>query len=217
MIVVLLLLLAIPAGTAAAQALDEGTFSIRQDGREVAREQFVLRAGRGRGQESGSTITTTARFGKGDSARTFVAVLQRTPAGAVTAFQYDLPRGTRTRRILAASNAGRLTVRSLGTDSESARQWPATPTTVLLADSVFILYAAVAELATSDGANLIAIFPRAGTRVRFTATRQEANRPAGAVVQLRGGLSGTLTLGPADRLERVELPDRAISAIRRPS
>jgi hypothetical protein len=215
MIVVLLLLLAIPVGTAAAQALDEGTFSIRQDGREVAREQFVLREGRGRGQESGSTITTTARFGKGDSARAFVAVLQRTAAGAVAAFQYDLPRGTRTRRILAASDDGRLTVRRLGERSESARQWPATTTTVLLADSVFALYAAVAELATTDGADLIAIFPRPGTRIRFTATREEVNRPPGAVVQLRGGLNGRLTLGPAGRLERVDLPDRRISAIRR--
>jgi hypothetical protein len=216
MIVVLLLLLAIPVGTAAAQTLDEGTFSIRRDGREVAREQFVLREGRGRGQESGSTITTTARFGKGDSARAFGAVLQRTPRGRVAAFQYDLPPGTPIRRILAASDNGRLTVRSLGERSESARQWPATPTTVLLADSVFALYAAVAEFATTDGAALIAIFPRPGTRVRFTATREEANDPRGVVVHMRGGLNGTLTLGPANRLERVNLPGRGISAIRRP-
>lgn len=215
MIVVLLLLLAIPVGTAAAQALDEGTFSIRKDGLEIAREHFVLREGRGRGQESGSTITTTARFGMGDSARAFGAVLQRTASGGVAAFQYDLPPGTPIRRILAASDDGRLTVRSLGERSESARQWPSTPSTVLLADSVVALYAAVAEFATANGADLIAIFPRPGTRVSFTATREEANDPRGAVVHLRGGLNGTLALGPANRLERVDLPDRGISAIRR--
>lgn len=209
MIVVLLLLLAIPAGTLAGQVLDQGTFSIRQDNREVAREQFVLRAGRGIGQEAGSTMRTTARFGIGDSARAFVAVLQRTPTGAVAAFQYDLPPGPRIRRILAASTAGRLTVRSLGADSESARQWPATPTTVLLADSVFALYAAVAPLATAEGADLVAIFPRHNSRVPFTATRE------GTVIELRGGLNGTLTLGPADRLERIDLPEQGMSAIRR--
>jgi hypothetical protein len=214
MIVVLLLLLVFPVGTAAAQALDEGTFSVRHEGREVGRERFTLREGRGRGLAPGSTITSTARFGLGDSAHTFVAGLQRTPEGAVVTFQYDLPPGRRIRRILAASDNGRLTVRSLGADSESARQWPSSPTTVLLADSVFALYAAVADLATTDGAGLTAIFPRAGTRVRFTATREERGE-AGSVVQLQGGLVGTLTLGPSNRLDRVDLPDRGISAIRR--
>ncbi|HSM15788.1 MAG TPA: hypothetical protein VK845_02170 [Gemmatimonadales bacterium] len=215
MIVVLLLLLAVPAGTAAAQALDQGTLSIRQDGREVGREQFVLRQGRGRGDGPGTTLTSTARFRSGDSVRTFVAVLQRTPAGSIAAFQYDLPPTSATRRILAATDGGRLTVRSLGEDMEAARQWPATPSMVLLTDSVFVLYAAIADLATPGGSSLTAVFPRTGVRIGFTATRLPGSRPTETTVQLSGGLTGTVTLDAAGHLERLDLPN-GISVVRRP-
>jgi len=215
MIVLLLLLLAIPAGTAAAQALDQGTFSIRQDGREVGREQFVLRKGRGRGDEPGTTLTSTARFRSGDSVLTFVAVLQRTSAGNIAAFQYDLPATSPTRRILAATDGGRLTVRSLGEHIEAARQWPATSSMVLLADSVFALYAAVADLATPGGSSLTAVFPRTGARIGFTATRLPGSRPAEVTIQLSGGLTGTVALNAAGHLERLDLPN-GISVVRRP-
>ncbi len=214
MIALLLILLTIPVGTATAQVLDQGTLSIRHHGQEVAREEFVLRQGRGRGDEPGTTITSTARYRSGDSVRTFVAVLQRTEAGTVAAFQYDIPAPSPTRRILAATDGGRLTVRSLGEGMESARQWPVQASTVLLADSVFALYAAVAEMASPDGTSLTAVFPRTGARIGFTATRVPDGRAGGSAVRLSGGLSGRVTLNAAGHLEQLELPD-GVSVVRR--
>jgi hypothetical protein len=86
---------------------------------------------------------------------------------------------------------------------------------VLLADSVFVLYAAVADLATPVGSSLTAVYPRTGVRIGFIATRLPGNRPTETVIQLTGGLTGTVTLNAAGYLDRLDLPN-GITVVRRP-
>lgn len=201
---------------ASAQILDQGTLSIRQDGREIGREQFVIRPSR-RGEEPGSTISTTARFGPADSGgRDFTAILRRNPGGGIMAFQYDLPATEATRRVLAATSDGRLTIRLLGTQAESARQWRIPAATVLLADSVYALFAAVAEWATPGGAVVTAIYPRTGQRIELTATRRESATNGGHHVDMDGGIRGTMRIDDRGHLQELMLPDAGVRVVRRP-
>ena len=79
---------------------------------------------------------------------------------------------------------------------------------VILDDSVFALYQAVARRATQAGARLPVLFPRSGRRGQITATRSDPT-----TIEVTGAVSGTLTVDGAGRLMRVVLAD-GVSAIR---
>ncbi len=200
----LCLLLAHQASPALAQAATPISLVITQDGREIGREDFTLTSGRGRGAP-GTTLSATARYPATVPTTRLTALLERTPTSAVAKFQLDVDSPSGPTVILAAGSGARLVVRTVARGSESGRELPGGPDVVLLDDEVYSLYATVADLATTAGKRLTAIFPRTGRRAAFTARRlAEAGERRQTI--LTGEIAGTLVTDTDGRLERLELP-----------
>jgi hypothetical protein len=199
------LLLAHQASPALAQAAAPFTLVITQDGREIGREDFSLRPGRGRGAP-GTTLSATARYPATVPTTRLTAQLERTPESAVAKFQLDVESPSGTTVILAAGTGARLVVRTVAKGSESGRELPGGPDVVLLDDEVYSLYATVADLSTPAGKRLTAIFPRTGRRSAFTARREGAAGGDRRRVILTGDLAGTLVTDAEGRLHSLELP-----------
>lgn len=201
---VALLLLMLAAAPAAAQESAQVKLVIQQGGRDIGREEFTLRQGRGRGAP-GSTLTATASYPATNATTQLAATLERTAESGVAKFQLEVDSPAGPTVILAAGSGARLIVRTVAKGSESGREMPGGPDVVLLDDQVFSLYAAVADLATPAGKSLNAIFPRTGRRASVVALR-EAGEGGAIRVALTGDISGTLVTDGDGRLRRLELP-----------
>src|SRR5690348_10922092 len=201
------LLLLIPVLPAAAQDRLESKLVVMQGGQEIGREEFTLRASRGRGLP-GSSLIAAARYPANGPTTRLAATLERTPDSALAKFQLDVESAGAVTVILAAGSGARLIVRTVAKGSESGRELPGGPDVVLLDDQVFSLYNPVAELATPAGRALTAIFPRSGKRATFTARRESGSAGGAGRVTLSGDISGTLVTDANGRLERLEFPAR---------
>ncbi|HEX2220355.1 MAG TPA: hypothetical protein VHG35_16240 [Gemmatimonadales bacterium] len=201
----LCLLLAHQASPALAQAPGPIELIVTQGGKEIGRESFTLAPGRGRGAP-GTTLSATARYPAAVPTTRLTALLERTPESAIAKFQLDVDGPEGTTVILAAGTGARLVVRTVAEGSESGRELPGGPDVVLLDDEVHSLYVAVADLATSGGKRLTAIFPRTGRRAAFTARREDGGQGGRRRVALTGDIAGTLVTDAEGRLHRLELP-----------
>jgi hypothetical protein len=192
------------AASATAQDATAITLVIEQNGREVGREWFLLRDGRGQGA-AGSTLVDTTRYPAVNPTLRLASALERTPELALGTFRMDVDSAGVSTVILAAGLGARLTLRTLAKGSESGREMPAGPDVVLLDDAVFALYLQIAALATPEGRALTAVYPRTGRRARFTAKRETA---AGGDLRITmsGDVTGTLLTDTRGRLRRLELP-----------
>ena len=200
-----LLLMVLPLLSAAAQEPLETKLVVRQNGQEIGREEFTLRSTRGRGLP-GTTIIAAARYPSTSPATRLAATLERTPDSSLAKFQLDVESAGAVTIILAAGSGARLIVRTVAKGSESGRELPGGPDVVLLDDGIYSLYHPVAELATSEGRTLTAIFPRSGRRATFTARRESGAAGGAGRIALSGDISGTLVTDAHGRLERLELP-----------
>jgi hypothetical protein len=180
------LLLFPTVGQLVAQAPLETKLVIEQGAREIGREEFTLRQGRGRGAP-GSTLIAMARYPADNPTLKLSASLERTPEYALAKFQLDLEGPNGTTVILAAGSGARLIIRTVAKGSEAGRELPGGPDVVLLDDQVFSLYSAVADLATPAGKTLTAVFPRTARRASFVAKREP-----GGLVNLMGDIRGSL-------------------------
>ena len=172
-------------GTLQAQEPLETKLVIEQGGREIGREEFTLRQGRGRGA-LGSTLTAAARYPANTPTLKLSATLERTPESALAKFQLEVDGPNGTTVILAAGSGARLIIRTVAKGSEAGREMPGGPDVVLLDDQVFSLYSAVADVATPAGKRLTAVFPRTARRASFVAQRD------GRVVNLSGDIRGSI-------------------------
>jgi hypothetical protein len=207
------LLVLLPTSLASAQDAFETKLVVTQEGRETGREEFTLRDGRGRGTP-GSTLIAVARYPATNPLLKVAASLERTPEFALAKFQLDVEGPSGTTVILAAGSGARLIVRTVAKGSEAGRELPGGPDVVLLDESVYSLYTAVAELATPAGKTLTGVFPRTSRRVSFVA-RRDGGAGSGAVrVTLSGDLSGTLATDSKGRLQRLEFPGSGILVTR---
>src|SRR5688500_6589993 len=166
---------------------------------------FALPPGRGRGAP-GTTLSATAKYPATVPTTRLTAVLERTPESAIAKFQLEVDGPDGPTVILAAGTGARLVVRTVAAGSESGRELPGGPDVVLLDDEVHSLYAAVADLATTEGKRLTAIFPRTGRRAAFTARREGGGQGGRRRVVLTGDIEGTLVTDAEGRLQRLELP-----------
>jgi hypothetical protein len=204
-----LLLMVLPILPAAAQEPLETKLIVAQNGQEIGREEFTLRATRARGLP-GSTIIAAARYPSTGPTTRLAATLERTPDSALAKFQLDVESAGAVTVILAAGSGARLIVRTVAKGSESGRELPGGPDVVLLDDSIFSLYHPVAELATPAGRALTAIFPRSGRRATVTARRESGAAGGASRIALSGDISGTLQTDANGRLVRLELPDKGL-------
>ena len=197
------------AGGLAAQAQGTAgyTLAIAHSGAEIGREQIVARPEQ-KGLP-GSTISGVARY-PGTRPRIQVSVLlERSPEGTLSTAQFDVQTQEHAWRTYAAATQGRLTVRSATQGREAAREYPAGPGTVVLDDSVYAPWIAVANLATDGGAQLHAIWPRTGRRGIITARRLATTSP-GRAVEVTGADTARIELSSDEQLLRVILPGRDI-------
>jgi hypothetical protein len=206
-----LLITLLPVLRAVAQEPLESKLVVMQGGQEIGREEFTLRASRGRGLP-GSSLIAAARYPANGPTTRLAATLERTPDSALAKFQLDVESAGAVTVILAAGSGARLIVRTVAKGSESGRELPGGPDVVLLDDQVFSLYNPVAELATSAGRTLTGIFPRSGRRVTFVARRESGTAGGASQVALSGDITGTLVTGSQGRLERAEFPAKGTVA-----
>jgi len=215
-------LLLVLAAVQAPTPLDEGTFLVRQDTGEIAREEFRLLAGR----PTGWILGATAHYDHGRPRAVLSPILTLAPDTAPLTLQYDVVDPAEQVRILGQAGRGRFTLRYLAHGTERARELAAGGTTVVLDDSVFALYIFVAWRARAVPSTVTAIFPR-GAR-RETLTIQDLgpeatvlNRDAATLRHIRvtGGSRGAVDLwmDAQGRLMRLQFPDRHLLVERLPA
>jgi len=198
---------------ASAQVLDEGAFSIRLDGREIGREEFSVRSGRGPdGKTAGTTITTVARYPSLQPHTTITAVLERSETGVFTIFQLAYDTQAASERYLGAQDRGRITIHRFAGDDRAAREFPGGASAYVMVDSAYALHYVLVQLATAEGASATAYIPSNNARRRIRATLQDG--PTGRQVLLEGDVTATIELDEALRIQRLEFPDTHLSVIR---
>jgi hypothetical protein len=204
----LLPLLLLHQASAAAQQALETKLVVQQNGREIGREEFTLRRGRGTGT-AGTSLLSVARYPANSPTSQLSTSLELTPESAIAKFQLDVESRAGTTVILAAGSGARLIVRTVAKGSESGRELPGGPDVVLLDEGVHSLFAVVALLATPGGRPLTAIYPRAGKRAAFVAKR-DGGEGGNIRIALSGDISGTLETDGDGRLQRLELPGQGV-------
>jgi hypothetical protein len=208
--------------------LDTGTFVVRHDTVEVAREAFRLR-GRATSGREGWSLATTIRYDRDRPVIVLSPLLDLTADSVPLTLQYDVADPREPVRILGQLGRGRFTVRIVARASERAREFPAPATgrTVILDDSVYALYQIAAWFAAPDPVTITAIVPRSGRRELLTiqdlgvaATTLNRDPVSLRHVLLSGGVSQEvhLWLAPeSGRLLRVDIPSRRVVVERTPS
>lgn len=207
--------------------LDEGTYVVREDSVEVAREGFRLARGRLASGGIGWSLATTVRYDRTRPVIVLAPILEVGDDSLPLALQYDVADPREPMRILGQLGRGRFTVRFLARATEKAREFPATGPTVVLDDSVFALYLFAAWRAgpPSTPVAVTAIVPR-GVRREALVVRdhgEEAttlNRDAVTLrhVTVSGGANELvhLWLSADRRLLKVEVPSRRLVVERVP-
>jgi hypothetical protein len=212
LIVASLLLL---AHQAQAQTVDQGTLVVRQGGREIGREEFAVQAGRAGGAQ-GSTIVTRGRFPAVSPVVAQDATVERRTDGSFTSIQVLKEQGRKISRYIAEvtpRNVLRIHASSSG-GSEGVREYPAVPNLVGMVDSSYALFLAVADLSSSEGQTITALFPASGRRATFTATRTGGDQGGNSRIVMSGEITGTIYLDPEGRLQRLEFPSLDLEAVR---
>jgi hypothetical protein len=205
--------------------LDEGTFVVREDTIEVARESFRLNHGRLARGGIGWTLATTIRYDRTRPVVVLAPILDVTTDTLPATLQYDVADPRQPVRILGELGRGRFTVRFVARATERAREFPAGGRPVVLDDSVFALYLFAAWRAGPEPGELTAIVPR-GLRREAVAVQDQGLAPTtlnrGPVtlrhITVTGGpnLVVHLWLDATGRLMKVEIPSRRLSAERAP-
>jgi len=179
------------------QGGDRGTFSIKRNGREIGHEEFEIRPGKA-GRPVGDSLLSAA--------------------GDPLTLTLDVSRRQQSIQLLATVGRGRVTIRTVGQGAESARELPGGSPIVMLDDSLYALYLPLARYATEKGQNVVAVYPRASRRIQIIATRTAltATGDTGAttVIDLTGGVTGSLFLDAKGRLLEVDFPAAGVEVTR---
>lgn len=210
----LLFVLAVP------QVPDSGILLIRQDSTLVARESFHASADPTSG---GWILDASVRYDRGRPIVQLTPIVQVGRDLSVAKVQFDAGDPGSPTHILGQVGRRRFTLRYVSPTHERARELPDPGRTVVVDDSVFSLFAAVAWWARSGPPTLNAIFPRAGAAESWT-IRDEglASTTLGGVseqlrlVSAEGGHLGTVRvwMDAAGRLAKVEIPRLHLTAER---
>jgi hypothetical protein len=205
--------------------LDEGTFVVREDTLEVARETFRLVQGRLARGGVGWTLATTIRYDRTRPVVVLAPILDVSADTLPATLQYDVADPRQPVRILGELGRGRFTVRFVARATERAREFPAGGRPVVLDDSVFALYVFAAWRAAGQPGQVTAIVPR-GLRRETVEIQDQGLAPTTlnhAPVTLRhitvtGGSNQLvhLWLDTNARLMKVEIPSRRLTAERAP-
>jgi hypothetical protein len=172
------------------------TYAVKQGGREIGREHLT---------QVGTALRLDASY---PSTNTRIeAELDRNEGGSITSFRLRATGGD-PGTVAAAGNGARLVVRTEHGGAETAREMPGGRTVVMLDDHAYVLYQAIADLATTSGTPVTAILARSAQRLQLTATR------AGDVVTMTGQVRGSIMVASDGRMERLDLPEPQVTVTR---
>jgi len=206
--------------------IDEGTFVVRQDTLEIARETFHMTSGRLSTGGAGWVLASTIRYDRMRPVVVFSPLLEVGTDTLPLTLQFDVADPREPVRILGQLGRNRFTVRVLSRASERAREYPSAGRTVILDDSVFALYQIVAWFAGPAPVTLSAILPRSARREVLTVQElglapTTLNRDPATLrhVTVTGGAGQVVELWLAadGRLLRVEVPSQRLVVERAPS
>lgn len=204
------------------QVPDSGILVIRQDSTLVARESFHTGVDPTGG---GWILDANVRFDRRRPVVQLVPIVQIGSDTSVVKVQFDAGDPGAPLHILGQVGRRRFTLRYVSRTQERARELPDPGHTVIVDDSVFSLFTAVAWLTHGD-TRVTVIFPRAGLEETWTVRDQPGVSTTlnGAPVQLRlltaeGARLGTVRIwmDPAGRLAKVEIPRLHMTAERQPA
>ena len=200
------------ATVAEAQSIDGATFSIRQSGREIGREELSIEPGR-QGASTGSTVISRLRLPAVAPAYTQESVVERKGDGSFSNMVVSYAAGRSSGRFIAEIARNVLRIYTASGGSEAIRELPVPANMIGLADSAFALYVLVADLATAQETRFSGVYPRSGRRVSFTARRIGNGSPEARIV-LAGEISGTIWLDNMGHLTRIEFPASNLEIVR---
>ena len=215
------LLLALASSPLAAQttAVDEGTFILRENGREVGREVFAIRRS---GTGPGAVIVAQGRVDLGE-ADDLVTQLEVSGEGFRPATYAVQVEGTEPQRIAGRVAGGRFSARIISPAGEMMREYLAGEGAVIVDEGVAHQYYFIAQRLDAASFTVPLIIPRQSRQVSAAVT-------VGATENITiGGQSVAarrLTVRPTGlpdrsvwvdaegRVLRLEIPDRGMTAER---
>jgi hypothetical protein len=209
--------LAVPA-SAQTVRLDEGTFRILVNGREVGTETFSLRQ-----NGTGADAVVIAQ-GKVilDSNETTANVQLAGIGLRVVAYDVELS-GADARRIRASVTGSRASARTLSSAGETMKEYLVSEGAVLLDDGVAHHYYMIGRRADAGATRVAILVPRESRQIQATLTVPVAESVSIAgssvparriVVQPNGGDARSVWVDGDGRVLRVEIPARNYVAVR---
>ena len=212
--------LAALAAPAAAQTvqLDEGSFRILVNGREVGTETFSLRQ-----NGTGADAVVIAQGRVVLDANETTANVQLSGSGLrLVAYDVELS-GEDARRIRASVSGSRASARTVSSAGETMKEYLVSDGAVLLDDGVAHHYYMIAKRAEAGASSTPILIPRESRQVQATISvaGNESVSAGGStvtakkiVVQPRGGDVRNVWVDGQNRVLRVEIPARNYVAVR---
>jgi hypothetical protein len=205
---------------AAAQTvqLDEGSFRILVNGREVGTETFSLRQ-----NGTGADAVVIAQGRVVLDANETTANVQLSGSGLrLVAYDVELS-GEDARRIRASVSGSRASARTVSSAGETMKEYLVSDGAVLLDDGVAHHYYMIAKRAEAGASSTPILIPRESRQVQATISvaGNESVSAGGStvtakkiVVQPRGGDVRSVWVDAQNRVLRVEIPARNYVAVR---
>jgi hypothetical protein len=215
--------LALPAGVWAQSAtLDQGSFRISVDGREVGTETFqITRSGAGAEVQVSATGEARLRLPEGETV--LRPVLQASgPDLVLSAYRISVT-GPAQEEVLVTAGDRRLVSQTRSDRGEREREYRSTPGTVLLDPLLAHPYFLIPSRLTGEVSTIPAVLPREGRQfdLRVTVVAQSVSVPlvegsaTGRHLRLEGGgVVRELWVDSEGRVLRVVDPTRGYVALR---
>lgn len=193
------LLLAFGGSAAAAQTtvVDEGTFILRENGREVGREVFSIRRS---GTGPGAVVVAQGRVDLGES-DDVVTALEVSGDGFRPATYAVQVEGTEPQRIAGRVSGGRFSARIISPAGEMMREYLAGEGAVIVDEGVAHQYYFIAQGLESSSFTVPLIIPRQSRQVSASVT---VGDPASLTIGGRPVMARRLDIRPTG------LPDRSV-------
>ena len=210
---------ALPASTAAAQVttVDEGSFSVTQNGRPIGREEFRISSSPG---TSGPIYVATANAVYDD--RRLSPALRTDTSGAPIAYQIDVRDGAETQeRLTGQVGRGRFSARIQTPRGEAAREYLVSDGALVLDEDIYHQYYFLARRNRSGSVPVV--IPRRNAQVvmHVTTKGREPVTIGGQTIDARhlvltepGGGVRDIDVDDQGRVLRVSIPARGIVALR---
>ncbi len=197
--------------------VDEGSFTITQNGAPAGREDFSIRSTPGIGgtiYRAQSTVTLDGRR--------IAPSLSTDQAGAPLSYQVEVRTGAQTERLTGQVSRGRVSIHQQGPGGASAKEYVISDGALILDDDVFHQYYFVARRSPLP-ASIPVLVPRRGVQVTMrlasrgdeTVTIGRRTLPATHLVLTDPGTGDReIWVDSEGRVLKVVIPGRSLVAIR---